>query len=293
MSLGTDLLQYLFTGLTLGGIYALIALGFVTIFSVTGILNFTQGEFTMLGALLAVSLLEAGLPLWLAALLAVLLGVGFGALLERVAIAPAHRASPMTLVIITIGASIALRGIALLIWGTSPYMLPAFSAGAPLMLGGAVITRQSLWVLGIALAVVAAFFHFFQRTVTGLALRACMINKQAARLMGIRPQRMSLLIFALAGGVGALAGVSITPITTATYDMGLMLGLKGFVAAILGGLTNPAGAVLGGFVLGVLEAVGGGLMPSGYKDVLVFLVLLLVLYVRPTGLLGAGGTKRV
>ena len=290
-----ELLQYLVTGLTLGSIYALIALGFVLVYNVTGILNFTQGEFAMLGALLTVSIYGHGVSLPVAIVLAVLLVALIGGLFQRLAIdaAAARNASAVTMIILTIGAAVALRGVGLLNWGTNPYILPAFSGEQTIRLAGAAIIPQSLWVLGIVLLVVIALFIFFEFTYQGKALRACAVNQLAARLMGISPRTMSLLVFSLAGALGALAGIVITPITMATYDMGLMLGLKGFVAAAIGGLHSPGGAVLGGLILGVMEALGAGLISSHYKDLMAFVVLIVVLLYRPEGLLALSYGKRV
>lgn len=293
MELAGELMQYLLTGLTLGGIYALIALGFVTIYTVTGHINFTQGEFVMLGAMITATMVKGGTPLWAAVLAAIVLVGLCGAIFERVSIYPARRASVVTVIIITIGCAVAIRGAALMIWGTQSYPLPAFSGGEPLRLLGATMNPQSLWVLGLSLLVVTLLFLFFERTVMGKALKACAINRLAASLMGISPQRMSLFCFSVSAMMGALAGIVITPMTTATYDMGLMLGLKGFVAAVLGGLTSASGAVLGGFLLGVLEAMGAGLISSGYKDAIAFLIMLLVLLRKPSGLFGRSDSKRV
>ena len=285
MSLADQLLQYALSGLVVGGIYALIGLGFVIVYSVTRVINFAQGEFVMLGALLMVTFGDQGLPLPLAFLLVLLAASGIGALLERVAIHPVRSASVLTLIIITIGASIALRGAALLVWGTDPFALPPFSPGPPLHFGQAILVRQGLWVLAVALAIFVGLWAFFTRSYLGKALQACAINPRAARLMGIRVDRMSLLAFALAGGLGAAAGIVIAPITYATYDMGLMLGLKGFVAAVLGGLVSPPGAILGGFLLGILESLAAGLVSSGYKDAVAFVILIALCLAQVAGLL--------
>ena len=285
MSLESQVLQYVLSGLVVGGIYALIGLGFVIVYSVTRVINFAQGEFVMLGALLMVTFGGQGLPLPLAFLLVLLAASGIGALLERVAIHPVRNASVLTLIIITIGASIALRGAALLVWGTDPFALPPFSPGPPLQFGKAIVVRQGLWVLAVALAIFVGLWAFFTRTYLGKALQACAINPRAARLMGIRVDRMSLLAFALAGGLGAAAGIVIAPITYATYDMGLMLGLKGFVAAVLGGLVSPPGAILGGFLLGILESLAAGLVSSGYKDAVAFVILIALCLAQVAGLL--------
>ncbi len=293
MELSSQLLQLLFSGLTLGSIYSLIALALVTTFNITGVLNLAQGEFLALGALLAASLSAAGLPLAAAFVIAVALVTLLSGLVERVAIYPARGASGLTLIIITIGISISLRGLALLIWGTNPVALPAFSKGAPLAIGGATIGLQSLWIFGLVAVTLAGLFAFFELTYQGKAVRACVINRTAARLVGINPATMSLLAFAGSGAIGAAAGIFIAPITLATYDMGFMLGVKGFVAAAIGGMSSISGAVLGGIILGILEVYFAGLVSSGLKDALALVVLLAVLMLRPEGLLGAVGGRKV
>ncbi|MBI2000775.1 MAG: branched-chain amino acid ABC transporter permease [candidate division NC10 bacterium] len=289
----SQLLQLILAGLTTGSIYALIALGFVTIYNVTGIINFAQGEFAMLGAMLMVSLQPLGLPQPVAFLLAVLGVVAIGGGLERIAIHPARRASPVTLIIITIGADIVLRGIGLLIWGTDPYPLPAFTSGPPLILAGAVLTRQAVWIMGTTAVILALLSFFFARTYLGKAVRACAINRVSARLSGIRPDRMSLLSFALSAGLGAVGGIVIAPMTLVSYDMGLYLGLRGFVAAIMGGMVSAPGAVVGALLLGVLEALGAGIFRAAFKEVIAFVVLFLILFIRPQGIFGRGGATGV
>ncbi|MGE5848723.1 MAG: branched-chain amino acid ABC transporter permease [Candidatus Methylomirabilota bacterium] len=282
-----QVLQFLVTGITNGSIYALIALGFVVIYSVTSVINFAQGEFAMLGALMAVSLITAGLPQGLA-LVGAVIGVGIlSAVLYQVGLRPARDSSPLTLIIITIGAALAIRGIALVIWGTDPYQMAAFTTGSPLQVGGAVIRLQSLWVLGTTLVLQPLLHLFFTRTMLGRSLRACAVNRLAARLMGIRTDRMALLAFGLSGAVGALGGVIIAPIIFATYDMGLMLSLKGFVAAVMGGMVNYPAAVAGGFLLGILESLGAGFISSGYKDAIAFIALFIILLSKPRWLVRA------
>jgi branched-chain amino acid transport system permease protein len=282
-----QVLQFLVTGITNGSIYALIALGFVVIYSVTSVINFAQGEFAMLGALLAVWLIAVGLPQGLALVVAVA-GVGlFSAVLYQVGLRPARDASPLTLIIITIGAALAIRGAALVIWGTDPYQMAPFTAGSPLQVGGAFIRLQSLWVLGTTLVLQPLLHLFFTRTMLGRSLRACAVNRLAARLMGIRTDRMALLAFGLSGAVGALGGAIIAPIIFATYDMGLMLSLKGFVAAVMGGMVNYPAAVVGGFLLGILESLGAGFISSGYKDAVAFIALFIILLSKPRWLVRA------
>ena len=280
-----QLAQYLASGVVVGGVYALIGLGFVIVYSVTRIVNFAQGEWVMLGAMLMVTLHGRGLPLAVAFGLTVLTTALLGALLWRVALHPLRGAPTLAALILTIGASIAIRGAALVLWGTDPFPLPAFSAGPPVRFLGAVIVRQSLWVLAVAGAVFLLLWYFFTRTYAGSAVRACAVSPRGARLMGIRVDRMFLLAFALSGALGATAGAVIAPITYATYDMGLTLGLKGFVAAVLGGLVSPPAAIAGGFLLGILESLAAGLVSSGYKDAVAFVILIVVCLAQVAGLL--------
>ena len=291
MSFYDQLWQYIVTGLTTGAIYALLAVGFVAIYRVTGIINFAQGESAMLGALLMVSLRkQMDLPLPLAFVSTVLVVAVIGIILHRLAIRPARNASTITLIIITIGASIAIRGGALVVWGTESYSLPAFTRGRPIQIWSAVLHRQGLWVLGTTFVVVAGLYLFFQHTAWGKAVRACGVNRLAAQLMGISHDRVATLAFGLGAALGAIGGAVIAPITYATYDMGAILGLKGFVAAILGGLNSTPGAIVGGFLLGVLETTGAGLVSSGFKNAIAFGILLVILFFRPGGLLGARQT---
>ena len=281
--MGEQLAQYLASGLVVGGIYALIGLGFVIVYGVTRIVNFAQGEFVMLGALGMVTLTARGYGVGTAFVITLLAVATVGALLERVAVRPLRRAPALAVLILTIGASIALRGAALLGWGTDPLAVPAFSAGPPLVIGGAVVVRQGVWVLAVAASVFAALWWFFNHTYAGAAVRACAVNPRAASLMGIRVDRVSLLAWTLSGALGAAAGAVIAPITYATYDMGLMLGLKGFVAAVLGGLASPPAAIVGGFALGVLESLSAGLVSSAYKDAVAFVVLITVCLAQAAG----------
>jgi len=288
-----QLLQFLVTGVTVGAVYALVGLGFALIYNASDVVNFAQGEFVMLGALLAIALLGTGLSLPLAALAAILITVLVGLLLERVAIEPALGAPVVSTIIITIGAAMVLRGAALLLWGKDFHTLPSFSGDAPLNLGGATLLPQSLWVLGVTALLVLLVRAFFNRTLLGKALLACSCNRAAAQLVGINVRVMLRLAYGLSAGLGAMAGILIAPITFSSYDAGVMLGLKGFSAAIVGGIGHPLGAVVGGLLLGVLEALGAGLISSGYKDAIAFLFVLMVLFFEPTGLFGAASAERV
>ncbi|MEY9972090.1 branched-chain amino acid transport system permease protein [Lysinibacillus sp. RC46] len=289
----SQMLQLLFSGLTIGAIYALIAVGFVIIYNVTGILNFAQGEFAMFGALISISLAKANLPLWLAIILSIVIVAAIGAVFERTAIHTARKSSMTTLIIITIGVSIAFRGIAILIWGTQAQTLPPFTDNTPIQFFEAVLLPQNLWAIGLSIVILIAMMYFYNYTFTGKSLTACVINPFAARLMGINPNKMSLFAVIVSAGVGALAGTVIAPISGASYDMGMMLGIKAFVAAVVGGLTNAPAAIAGAFLIGIIEAFTEGLWSSGLKDLVSFSLLLLILFVKPEGLFAKASGKRV
>ncbi|AFQ45419.1 branched-chain amino acid ABC transporter permease [Desulfosporosinus meridiei] len=291
--MGEQLLQLLLTGLTLGSIYSIIALTLVTTFNVTGILNLAQGEFVVIGALIAVSLQGTGMPMAAVFLVSVILVGILGGLLERLTINRARGASSLGMLIITIGLSISLRGLALLIWGTDTYSLPAFSQGGSIMIGGAALNPQSIWIFSLVAVTLAGLYGFFEHTFWGKAVKASVYNQTGARLQGINLNTISLLAFVSAGGLGAAAGVSIGPITMVTYDMGFMLGVKGFVAAAIGGLSNVGGAVIGGILLGILESFSSGLISSGLKDAISIIILLGVLLIRPEGIIGAIRERKI
>lgn len=289
----SEFLQYLFTGITIGATYALIALGFTLIYNASHVINFAQGEFLMIGGMTTVSLTAMGVPMLLAIILAVLLAGVFGILLQRFAIAPAKQADVVTLIIITIGASIFIRGLAQLVWGKEYHVMPNFSSDEPIRIFGAVLNSQSLWVLGIGAVLVVALVLFFTRTLIGKAILATSMNKEAARLVGIRTQLVLMLAFMVSALLGSIAGVVVAPITFTSYDIGIMLGLKGFVAAAIGGLGSGVGAVVGGLLLGVVEAMTAGYVSSDYKDAVAFSMILVVLFFMPRGLFGAKVVERV
>jgi branched-chain amino acid transport system permease protein len=290
---GGTWLQFVAGGLTAGAIYALVALGFSIVYNASHAINFAQGEFVMIGGMGAVSLVAAGLPLAAAVPLAVAGAAAVGVLVEKLAIEPARNADVVTLIIITIGVALFLRGLAQVVWDKRIHSLPAFSGSAPIQLGGASVVPQSLWVLGGAAVAVTALGWFFGRTLAGKAMRATAHNALAARLMGIDTRAVMRTSFALAALLGALGGVLTAPITFTAYDAGVMLGLKGFAAAMLGGLGSFAGAVAGGLLLGLVEGLGAGFVSSAYKDAIAFVVILAVLFFLPGGLFGARGSDRV
>ncbi|NYT75745.1 branched-chain amino acid ABC transporter permease [Alcaligenaceae bacterium] len=288
-----EFLQFLFSGLTVGATYALAALGFNLIYNSSHVINFAQGEFIMLGGMLAVFFTQAGLHWAPAFTLAIVLPALVGILLEKLAIEPVKNAETVSLIIITIGASLVIRGLVQVWLGKGAHSLPPFSDHEPLFLLGAMLLPQSLWVFGVTSIVMVVLWYFFNRTLAGKAMLATAYNQVAAQLVGISTGWVLLMSFALAAALGAVGGILITPITLTSYDVGIMLGLKGFVAAVLGGLGNGLGAVVGGLLVGVLEAMGAGYISSAYKDAIPFVLILLVLFFMPRGLFGGRSTDRV
>lgn len=288
-----QLFQYVLSGLSNGAIYALIGFGFAMIYNATGIINFAQGEFVMLGGMLTVFFLTMiKLSLLPAVVLAVIISTIVGIVFERLSIRPLKNAKPISLIIITVGASIFIRGLAMLIWGKDTHALPDFSSNEPLYLAGATILPQNLWIFGITILIIIASRIFFNYSIVGKAMRACSYNSQAAGLVGINVNNMVLLSFALSSAIGALAGIIIAPLTMTSYDVGIMLGLKGFCAVIIGGMSSGIGTVMGGLLLGLLESLGAGFISASYKDAIAFIILLLILFVRPEGLFRKKETER-
>ncbi|MDO4683728.1 MAG: branched-chain amino acid ABC transporter permease [Lautropia sp.] len=289
----SEFMQFLLSGLTVGAVYALVALGFTIIYNASTVANFAQGEFVMLGGMITAFAFKAGAPLPLAALLAIVLTAAMGVALNKLAIEPARGAPVVSLIIITIGASIFIRGVTSVVFDKQLHRFPALSSDEAIRILGATILPQSLWVIGGALAIFIGLWLFFTRTLTGRAVLATSNNRIAAVLMGINTRYVMTLSFALSAAVGAVAGVLVTPITLTSYDIGLTMALKGFAAAMLGGMGNPKGALLGGLILGLMESFTAGYLSSQYKDAAAFVVILAVLFLMPQGLLGRSATERV
>jgi branched-chain amino acid transport system permease protein len=280
--------QYLMAGLTYGMIYAVVGMGFNIIYNATGVINFAQGEFVMLGGMIAVTLVQH-LPLPLAILLAVLATMVVGALVELLFIRWLAGPSVLRMIIITVGVSIIIREAALLIWGQNVRALPYFTGSevTSLSIGGARMSPQVLWALGACSAMVALTTAFFRWTSTGKQMRACASNRVAASLCGLPTRNLVTASFVLSAGMGALAGCVVSPITYTQYNIGTGLAIKGFTVAILGGLGSSLAAVTAGLVLGVLEAFAVSVLPSAYKDAVSIALLLAILFFRPTGLFAA------
>jgi branched-chain amino acid transport system permease protein len=276
----TIFLQLLLPGLTTGCVYALVALGFVLCANVSGVVNFAQGEFVMLGGMAAAWLIGLDVPFALAILAATATGAIVGAAQEFLTLAPVRRQPHFIQITTTVGFAVVLRGITLIVAGKDALSLPGFSGDGVILLFGAIVPVQSLWVWGATLLLLLGTFTFLRYTRIGRAVRACSINLQAARLMGVNAERLRVIVFAVSGATGALAGVVITPIVLASWDAGLAYSTKGFIGAILGGFRSPSIAVLGGLFIGVLESLGAGYISSGWKDFIVYGVLLAWLLIQ-------------
>jgi branched-chain amino acid transport system permease protein len=278
--------QLVLVGLASGCIYALIALGFTIIFNATEVINIAQGEFVMLGGFITFWLVTNGMPVW-AALLLTTIAIGIlGIVIQRGIFQPAHKATILNLVLITVGLSIVLSSFALIVWGAEAVSYEPFVMGA-LRVGGVVITWQSLIVVLITLAAIIGLHFLYQRTKLGQAMLATSINKEAASAMGINVKLMIMISFGFAAAFGGLGGVIMTPIVPTYYNIGLSYTLKGFAAGMLGGLGSISGALLGGLTLGVLESLITGYVSSGYRDVVAMGIIILVLMLRPGGILGS------
>jgi branched-chain amino acid transport system permease protein len=288
-----EFLQFVFSGLTVGAIYALVALGFTLIYNASRVVNFAQGEFVMIGGVATAVLHTAGLPLLVAAAGAVAIAGLAGFLLHQFAIKPARDASIAALIIITMGASLLLRGLTQLVVDKQIHSIPAFSGEATIEVLGATLQPQTLWVIGGSIVVLAMLQFLLNRTLVGQALQAVAANPLAARLVGIKVSAMLALAFVISAVIGGVGGVLVTPITLTRYDVGTVLALKGFSAAMVGGMGSPLGAVIGGLFVGLLESFGAGYVSSTYKDAVAVIAMLVVLMVAPRGLIGHRSAERV
>jgi branched-chain amino acid transport system permease protein len=286
--------QYLVAGVTYGVIYTIVAIGFNIIYNTTGIINFAQGEFVMLGGMTAVSL-GAYMPLPGAILLAVIATMAIGALIEILFIRWLEGPSVLRMIIITIGLSIIIREAALHIWDEGVRALPYFTGNevSSVSIAGARVSPQVLWVIGVCSIMGVALSLFFKYTLTGRQMRACASNRSAATLCGISARNMVTLSFVLSAGIGALAGCVVSPITYSQYNMGTGLAIKGFTVAILGGLGNSMAAVAAGLLLGVLESFSVWVLPAAYTDAISIAILLVILFLRPSGLFGSREAMRL
>lgn len=287
-----QIVQYILSGITVGSIYAIVAIGFNIIYNTTGIINFAQGEFLIVGAMLAATFSRL-MPLFPAVSLAVAATVAVGAAVELVFLRWLKRPAVLRVIIITIGISILMREGMLHLWDEKVRSLPYFTGTEVSSIGflGARISPQALWVLGVSAVIVVILNLFFKYTLPGRAMRACADNRNAARLCGINVRWMVTFSFMLSAGIGALAGCVISPLTLTQYNMGAPLAIKGFTVAVLGGLGNSMAAVAAGLAIGLLETFSISVLPLAYKDAVAIAVLLLVLFFKPSGLFGSRETS--
>jgi branched-chain amino acid transport system permease protein len=281
MTIYSQIGQYIISGISLGCVYGIIGLSYVLVFNATGILNFAQGEYVMLGGLLAITFYHAlHFPLILAILASVLILGVFGLVQERLVMRPIPKDALMSLIITTIALSLVIRGIGMLGWGKDPHSLPGFSGQEPLTWMDMSIDPQSLWIMAISLMVGVGLYLFFGRTLVGKAMKGCAENPLAASLVGIKVKKMVVYSYMGSAFLGAVGGIIITPMTLMKYDTGLLLGLKGFVAFVIGGMGSGLGCFLGGIFLGASDQLAAGLISSAWRDAIAFLIMLLFLFIR-------------
>ena len=288
----TELFGFFLSGITVGFIYTLVGLGFTVIYNSSGIINFSQGEFVMAGGMSAVFLFYAGIPLGAAFILAILITSMISIFLWKL-VDLSKESSTISLIILTLGFSIFLRGLAQVVFDKQLHTIPSFVGNGSIEIFGSNLTYQSLLVIVTSIAIVTSLYFFFKKTKTGKAMVAVSDNIEAAKLMGINIKKILILNFAISAFIASIGGLLLTPITSTNYEVGIMLGLKGFCAAIIGGLGNPFGSVAGGLILGVLEAFVAGYISSEYKDAVAFVVLLMILFFMPGGIFSNLKAQRV
>ncbi|HEY5528039.1 MAG TPA: branched-chain amino acid ABC transporter permease [Thermoleophilia bacterium] len=279
--------QLLVTGITVGSIYSLIALGYVTIYRTSRIVNMAQGAFVMFGALFTFSFLsEIGLPYWLSAIFGIVVVVIIAVVMYLLVLRPLIKISLVSIILATMALSILFENVSLLRWGGYGKSVPAFTGDKALFIGKVAVFPQSLWVIGLMVLVLVGLYVLTNRTRVGKQMTATANDPGAASLSGVSTGRMIILAFAISAAIGALGGIAITPINSTNYLSGGIYALSGFVAAILGGWGSSSGAVVGGLALGIIESLVTGVLPTGYQDAVAYALLILLLYFRSSGLLG-------
>ncbi len=285
-------IQLLVTGVTLGSIYSLIALGYVTIYRTSRIVNMAQGAFVMFGAFFTYSFLsEIGLPYWLSAIFGIVVVVIIAVVMYLLVLRPLIKISLVSIILATMALSILFENVSLLRWGGYGKSVPAFTGDKALFIGKVAVFPQSLWVIGLMVLVLVGLYALTNRTRVGKQMTATANDPGAASLSGVSTGRMIILAFAISAAIGALGGIAITPINSTNYLSGGIYALSGFVAAILGGWGSSSGAVVGGLALGIIESLVTGVLPTGYQDAVAYALLILLLYFRPSGLLGVPSSE--
>lgn len=289
-----DLFQFLVSGVTIGSIYALIGIGYYLVFVSTRVINFAQGALVQLGGMMALSfLLVWNTPYLLVFFLTFFIMAVLGAIFERLFVGPASRSGTLSGILMTVGGFVFIEQVIYVFWTKDELMFPSISREIPLNVLGVMIIPQAIWIVGIALFLLFLLLFLFRHSVFGLALMAAAEKPDAARLMGINVRAMTSLSWGLATGLGGVAGILIAPITFAGGSLSADIGVKGFLAVIIGGITNPMGAVVGGITLGVFEALTTAYLSSGFKDAISLSLLIFVLAFRPKGILGGPVQEKV
>jgi branched-chain amino acid transport system permease protein len=288
----TEVFGFLLSGVVVGFIYTLVGLGFTVIYNSSGIINFSQGEFVMAGGMSSVFLLYAGLPLGISFLLAIMITSLIGIMLYKL-INLSKDSSQISLIILTLGFAIFLRGLAQVIFDKQLHTMPSIVGDGSFEIFNTILTYQAILIIVVASLIVISLYLFFKKTKTGQAMVAASNNIDAAKLMGININKILMLNFTISAVIASIGGILLTPITSTNYEVGIMLGLKGFCAAIIGGLSSPFGAVAGGLLLGILESMVAGYISSEYKDAVAFVVLLAILFFMPGGVFGNTKAQRV
>jgi branched-chain amino acid transport system permease protein len=287
--------QTIVSGVGIGCVFGLIGIGYCVIYNASGIVNFAQGAFVMLGGMITQGLMtRAGLPLFVSAIIAIVLVACSGVLVERLVVRPLWRrdATPFVMILATLAVQIVLERATLLIAGDQPKTLPNFIDLPPMMIGKVAISYQLMIIALTSLVLVGLLSMFFGRTRVGRAMRACSINREAAALQGIPVSRMLAYGFGLSAGLGAIAGVLITPTQFTAFNIGVSFAISGFIAAIVGGFGNPGGAFVGGILLGLAQAIATVAFGSGAKNIAALTILLVFITIRPMGIFGKAGNGK-
>jgi branched-chain amino acid transport system permease protein len=287
------IIQQIISGLALGCVYGLIALGFVLIFKATEVINFAQGEMMMIGAFVAYTLIAMlHVPSVLAFFLTLIVCGCLGIILERLLIRPLVKESVVSIIMVTIGLSITLRAFAGMIWSYDTLDFPHLFSEQGVQIGGVIMSPVYIWVILITVGLVLLLYLFFKFTTVGISLQASAQNPLASLLMGISVKRVYAMTWAISGIVGAVAGIMVAPISFLNCNMGF-LGLKAFPAAVIGGFNSIPGAIIGGVIIGISENLAGIYLPLWFKDIFAYIIMLLVLMVRPEGIFGTHEQKKV
>lgn len=287
MTLGDQILQVIISGVTAGSIYAIIGLAIAVVYNVTRIFDVSQGQYVMLGAMLVCVLQKSGLPTGLSIVSALGIPLIIGLLIWRIIFyGPSQRYPALTLIMITFGVALLIEGIAFLALGTDIRVTPYYVNIAPIRISGATMSPQAPFIYGALLVAVFGLSFLFTRSLLGKGLRACHEQPLAARLMGINPRHMMYFSFVLAVGIGVIGGIVMVPLTAASYSIGMHLVIKGFLAALVGGISRFQGVIVGGLALGLLESMAAGFISSSYASIIALTFFVVALLFRPTGLLG-------